>query len=196
MVEQLRLGTWTHVANWFYRGEKVHLCQSSGLTSCRPMNTIGARHINHLVRSGNDTQKLTRWFILSSGTILLITGIAKVLSAFGEARILGTNDPILGVSFRSLMSLAGVIELVISGICFLTNKYALSLDAIAWIATVFLSYHFGLSYVHWHRPCPCLGNLTDLVHIPPSLANLILTWVAIYLFLGSVVCRIRTSKVS
>lgn len=136
----------------------------------------------------NIADKWTSRFRLSAGVILLITSVAKIASAFGHARILGINDPILGISFRSLMLLSGGIELVISLMCLIAPNCRINLAAVAWIAAVFLSYHFGLWYIHWARPCPCLGNLTDLLRISPGLASLILTWIAIYLFVGALVC--------
>jgi hypothetical protein len=150
------------------------------------MSSIAIQQIGLSEPPSNKVKGWLRWFILSAGWILLVTGLAKIVSVFGHAKILDIDDPILGISFRNLMLLAGGIELAISGLFLLTSKYRLNLTAVTWIATVFLSYRFGLSCIQWHRPCPCLGNLTDLIHIPPGLENLLMTLVAVYLFTGSV----------
>lgn len=42
-------------------------------------------------------------FVRSAGAILAITGIAKVWSAFGSAKLLAVMDPISGIPFRWLL---------------------------------------------------------------------------------------------
>lgn len=130
--------------------------------------------------------------VFSAGIILLITGLSKIISACGHAKILDINDPIFSITFRSLMLAAGGIELGVAGMCLLTTKFRLSLGLVTWIATVFLIYRFGLWFIHWQRPCPCLGNLTDLLHVSPKAAGLLMAAVAIYLFAGSIFYSIAT----
>ena len=36
--------------------------------------------------------------------VLLVTGLAKLWSAMGEARVLGVRDPLFGLTFRQLMA--------------------------------------------------------------------------------------------
>jgi hypothetical protein len=40
-------------------------------------------------------------------------------------------------------------------------------------------------WMHWKRPCGCLGNLTDALHISPVLADDIMKVVLAYLFISS-----------
>jgi hypothetical protein len=111
-----------------------------------------------------------RWFNFTAGVILFITGAAKVWSAFGTVRILNYPDPVFEVSFGHLMFIVGIIELIISGLC-LSNKCSrLATILVAYISTSFLVYRTGLRLADWRRPCRCLGNLTDALHISPKTA--------------------------
>jgi hypothetical protein len=128
---------------------------------------------------------LQRWFIFSAGGILLITGLAKIFSAHGNAKILDLSDPIFKISFRRLMFLVGNLELIISAFCFFGKKIGLQISAIAWLAGVFILYRIGLMAVGYRRPCPCLGSLTDALHISPETTNLTGKIFLAYLSIGS-----------
>jgi hypothetical protein len=39
--------------------------------------------------------------------------------------------------------------------------------------------------MNWHRPCNCLGNLTDALHISPQTADNIMKLLLAYLLIGS-----------
>ena len=43
----------------------------------------------------------------------------------------------------------------------------------------------GLWYLGWQRPCSCLGNLTDTLHISPHVADVAMKIVLAYLLVGS-----------
>ena len=92
-------------------------------------------------RSGEVAEKLTGWFITSVAVILLITGLAKLISAFGTSEILTLPDPILRLSFRNLMLAGGTFELFVSAFCFFKREQRiLSLSLMAWTATAFSVY--------------------------------------------------------
>jgi hypothetical protein len=131
------------------------------------------------------TTKVESWFVLSSGCILLITGLAKFVSAFGGARILNSQDPIFGISFRYLMLITGILEICISYRCITKSAHRLSLGLLAWLATCFVIYRIGILTIGWQKPCSCLGSMTELLHISPDLANRILEIIIAYLLIGS-----------
>ena len=79
----------------------------------------------------------------------------------------------------------GLAELLIAIFCLFTDKRRLSLLAVARISTNFLVYRLGLWFIGWHRPCGCMGNLTDLLHISPRLADNIMKGVLAFLLIGS-----------
>jgi hypothetical protein len=55
------------------------------------------------------------WFTNTAAAILLLTGVAKVLSGLGHAKVLGVPDPILGLPFGPLMQAVGAVEGKYSG---------------------------------------------------------------------------------
>jgi hypothetical protein len=57
-----------------------------------------------------------RLFMLSAGVIFLVTGVAKVVSASGNARILDSSDPVFSISFRHLFLLVGLLELAVGSV--------------------------------------------------------------------------------
>jgi hypothetical protein len=61
----------------------------------------------------------------------------------------------------------------------------MKLWVIAWLATNFFVYRCGLWWMGWHRPCSCMGNLTDALHIRPEVADNIMKVILAYLLIGS-----------
>jgi hypothetical protein len=127
----------------------------------------------------------TRYFSLSAPAILAFTGIAKLWSSFGSTHILQIRDSILGLSFGHLMFVAGVLELTVAGVCLFGKAQVFAVALVAWLATSFLVYRLGLVWVGYHKPCNCLGNLTDALHIPPQTADTAMKIVLGYLLVGS-----------
>jgi len=124
-------------------------------------------------------------FIMSAGAIMVITGIAKVWSGLGNSKFLAVIDPIFGIKFGTLMLLVGEVEIVIAAICFFGKRQTLALASVAWMSTNFVVYRLGLWWIDWHRPCSCLGNLTDALHISPQVADNIMKVLLAYLLIGS-----------
>lgn len=125
------------------------------------------------------------WFVASAGIILIVAGIAKIMSAFGHARMLAMTDPIVGIQFQRLLLVIGVAEVIVGGICFFCINRFQSVGSVAWMATCFLVYRINLWQIGWHRPCACMGNLTDALHIPPQTADTAMKIILAYLLLGS-----------
>lgn len=135
--------------------------------------------------------KGVRFFHRSAGLLLLFTGAAKLASGFGNARILKDADPVFGMKFGHLMIAASAIELAIATVCIFRTGRVWATALIAWLATGFLVYRIGLYAIGWYRPCPCLGNLTDALHISPQLADNAMKVVLAYLLAGSYWILIR-----
>ena len=125
------------------------------------------------------------WFIRTAAVILGITGVAKVWTAFAPTKVLAVADPFTGISFGHLMLTVGVLELIIAIICWFAKSLKLALVLIAWMATNFVVYRCGLLMIGWHKPCSCLGNLTDALHIPPQTADTAMKIILAYLLIGS-----------
>jgi len=125
------------------------------------------------------------WFAASAGAVLTLTGSAKALGSFGEAKLLSVPDPIFGFQFHYLMLVVGVLELAIAAVCFLDRRGAAASAMVACLVTSFLVYRLGLWWIGWHKPCNSLGNLTDALHISPQFADNLMKVVLAYLLLGS-----------
>jgi hypothetical protein len=124
-------------------------------------------------------------FSASAVVFLIVTGAAKVWTAFGNVKLLTVADPIVGISFKHLMLVVGLAEIVIALVCFFSKRQTLALALVAWLATNFVVYRFSLSWIGWKKPCNCLGNLTDALHISPQAADNIMKVVLAYLLIGS-----------
>jgi hypothetical protein len=131
------------------------------------------------------TNSFRKWLILSFGVVLAVTGCAKLISFFGSERILYLGDPIFGIPFRYLLLLVGILEVIIACVCFLPNKHKLSALLVLFLATNFAIYRLALWFMGWHRPCNCLGNLADALHIPPQTADTAMKIILAYLLIGS-----------
>ncbi|MGH7940530.1 MAG: hypothetical protein ACREFR_05610, partial [Limisphaerales bacterium] len=147
--------------------------------------------------TGSSNDNLGDWtnsFVFSSGCILLTTGMAKIISAFGHQQLLRLDDPLFAISFRHLMLLAGLVEVTISTVCFLSSKKRLSLALIAWVATGFLVYRCGVHFAGWTRPCPCMGTFLGTLHISQVAGDVLAGILFIYLLAGSYFLMAFTMK--
>jgi hypothetical protein len=129
--------------------------------------------------------RIARLFLYSAAAILLLTAAAKFVSSFGHVTILQTRDPLTGLQFQDLFRIVGGIETVVALMCIFSKRIWLPAGSVAWLATSFLAYRIGLVAVGYHRPCSCLGNLTDALHIPPQTADTAMKIILAYLLLGS-----------
>lgn len=136
-------------------------------------------------------------FNFSAAGILVFTGIAKIWSGLGNSKFLAVVDPIIGIKFGQLMLAVGAAEIVVALVCFFSKRQTLALGLVAWMSTNFVVYRLGLWWMDWHRPCSCLGNLTDALHLRPETADNIMKVLLAYLLIGSyglLICRWRKSR--
>ncbi len=126
-----------------------------------------------------------RFFIDSAGVLLTVTSCAKLISGFGNARILSNIDPILWMTFQHVFWIVGAAELGVALVCFFGKPLIFKAGLVALLATNVLFYRAGLVLIGYHRPCPCLGNLTDALHISPDFADMTMKIILVYLLIGS-----------
>jgi hypothetical protein len=120
-----------------------------------------------------------------TGFLLLTTAASKLFAATGSARILEIDDPIIGVPFHLVFLIVGAVELAIAIFCFFSKSTELKAGLVAWLATCFLVYRLGLAWMGYHRPCSCLGNLTDRLHVDPETADAVMKVILGYLLIYS-----------
>jgi len=128
---------------------------------------------------------MARLYLRSVAVIFLATAVAKMISSVGHGRILLEHDPVSGFIFRDLFRVVGVLEIVIALTCYFSKRIWMSASLVAWLATSFLIYRIVLLWAGYRKPCPCLGNLTDMLHISPQTADTAMKIVLGYLLLGS-----------
>src|SRR5438045_9503565 len=117
---------------------------------------------------------MLRVFLLTSGVIFGITGLAKVLSATGSSEILGTPDPVFEVSFRFLFAVAGTVELIVSALCLFVSNIALRILSVAWLSSVLQGYRFVAAWIRYKSFCLCSGTLPESIDVRPSTADLVM----------------------
>jgi hypothetical protein len=125
------------------------------------------------------------FFIRSAGILLIITAAAKLISTAGSARILQQSDPIVSISFRTLLLIVSTLELITAFICLFSKRIGLQASLVAWLATNFVLYRCALWETGYKKPCSCLGNLTDALHIATQTADTTMKIILCYLLLGS-----------
>lgn len=136
-------------------------------------------------REASLSKKIIRIFLFSAGALLLLTATAKCVSATGSSKILQNDDPIFGIPFRAMFWTAGGIEAAIALFCLFAKNLVIPASLVSWLSTTFVIYRIGLVSVGYHKPCPCLGNLTDALHIPPQTADTGMKIILAYLLIGS-----------
>ncbi len=129
--------------------------------------------------------KTVKLFILSAGVLFFATAIAKLISACGTAPVLQVPDPILAISFRHLLWIVGTSELIVALFCILGNRISMQVWLVAWFATNFLVYRIAFILGGYRKPCPCLGNITDALHISRQTADTAMKIILAYLLIGS-----------
>lgn len=128
---------------------------------------------------------LSSGFVFSAVVVLAVTGIAKVWSGLGNSKLMAVVDPIIGIKFGQLMLAVGLAEIAIALVCCFSKRQTLALGLVAWVSTNFVVYRLGLWWMNWHRPCNCLGNLTDALHLSPQTADNLMKVILAYLLIGS-----------
>ncbi len=129
--------------------------------------------------------KIIRIFLYSAAVMLLVTAMAKLISSFGSDRFVERHDPLFQISYRNLFWIVGTLEVGVSLYCFFGKQLVLRTGLVAWLATCFLIYHICMPRVGYHKPCPCLGNLTGAIRVSPQMAEAAMSIILSYLLVGS-----------
>ena len=130
-------------------------------------------------------QKLIKVFIKTAGCLLFVTSAAKLFSSIGSANVLSQHDPVLLISFRHLLQAAALVELCVAVLCIYGNSRVYQCGAVAILSINILLYRFGLYWIGFHGLCPCLGNLSDMLPVPPQAIDTAMKILLAFLFMGS-----------
>jgi hypothetical protein len=134
-----------------------------------------------------------RIFVYSAAAILIVTGLAKIFSALPYSKLLMLQDPIFRIPFRALLLEVGFIEVFVALFCLSRRPSQASIVSIAFLAYNFVLYRIGLWWIDFGI-CPCMGSLTQALGIPPKIADITMTCLAAYLFIGSTALMVRGNR--
>lgn len=113
------------------------------------------------------------WLVPAAGMLFLIVGGAKLISVFGDAKILKLPDPVLRLPWWLLMSTAGIVEVVVGSLCVLGKDRLSRAQALLLLSGGLILYRA----MDWHseakEPCPCLGGLLDVIGVSHGAGDII-----------------------
>ena len=148
---------------------------------------------NHLPRNPSEVSVWRRSFLISVSFILVMTAMAKLVSAAGQAAILNELDPIFQLPFSTTMVGAGILELLVGVLCMSRKHQSLALSLTVWLSISFVTYRFGLWWIEWQRPCHCLGSLTEGIRISASMADNTMKVILFYMLGGSLTLLMQST---
>jgi Zn finger protein HypA/HybF involved in hydrogenase expression len=129
--------------------------------------------------------KPIKFFIKSSGGILLAAALERFLAGSGHAPVLATPDSMLGLPLRYVMLLVGGFELLVALICLFGRRPGFQLGWLVWASTNHLVYWIGLFIMQFHPQTTCIGSLTDPLQLGRGTPGNIIGLLPFYLWLGS-----------
>jgi hypothetical protein len=154
-----------------------------------PMNTKLAQMANLI--SGTE-----RAFLYSASFVLLLTGLAKLVTAVqNRAGVMTVPDDVIWfLSQRAVLVVGGVIEIAVAVAIPLLDSTVLRLRALSFICAVFLAYRLGLSIRGVQSYCPCMGALYQNLRVSARTAEAIMRGVLGYLVSGSILFQLFEAK--
>ena len=121
------------------------------------------------------------------GVVLVITGGIKIISAYGDAKILYELDPVIGVSYRLIMILAGITEIPAGVMIIVYRRQLWASLLLFWLSLVITAYRIMFWHADPQEPCPCLGNILDYVGIDNDESHVISMIILIIMLSGSII---------
>lgn len=111
--------------------------------------------------------------------------------------LLNRTDPVLGVRFSPLFFVVATVELIVAALAVAWRNDIASGILLAGTSSVFVAYRLTIYSLGWQGFCPCLGNFSNWSGINNHHLGTIMTFVAVYLFLGSLfLCAVSRRKPS
>jgi hypothetical protein len=135
----------------------------------------------------SNTVKLGGWVSRWSAALLLITGLAKLLSVVAGEKILLADDPILSLPYRWTMLAGAILDLVAAGLLASWMSHSRKLFMLFLLGFAFCSYHAAATILQPGSYCPCLGTLYGRLGLKASTANVIAQIMAGFFLLGPAV---------
>ena len=142
--------------------------------------------------------QMNQWLVRLAAVILVLAGTMKVISAFSKVAYLNKPDPFLSfLSNRTLLLVAGNFEILLACLLISSPRAWYTKHGLLALCATFGVYRIGISALHVHGPCPCLGRASDWLHLTPRQTdNLAFT---LFIILGTIsivsiiLCRLHDS---
>ena len=90
--------------------------------------------------------------------LLAATAAAKALTLPSKARVMRSEDPVIGLSVRSVMVLASAVEVVACAALLVLRDRCRRGVVLLGLGAQFLAYHGARLMIAPHGLCPCLGS--------------------------------------
>lgn len=130
--------------------------------------------------------KAIRGYLVSAGVLLMLTALAKCISASGTSRMLLQPDPVVALSYGRVFWITGIFEFGIAITCLISSRHpAIAAGMVALLSTNLVLYRLTYAWLGHHKPCSCLGTLTGLLHTAPQTADMGMKIILAYLLVGS-----------
>lgn len=100
-------------------------------------------------------RRILEWLAAS---LLAVTGILKIASAFGSDPIMTRADPILRLNNQSIYFAVGYIEIMLAAYLIFSKNAYLKVLSLIWLLLCFAAYRVGWALTDVGEPCPCLGT--------------------------------------
>ena len=126
--------------------------------------------------------------------IFVVSGLAKLVSAHGSARVLLQTDEVFGVTNQKLYLAVGTLELCVAAALVKLRSVNLRLMLVAGLSTNFLLYRAGLWLVGAPHACPCLGNAAAWTHLDPKAFDMISKGALVWLLGSSYFCLLLRAR--
>ncbi|MCI0559611.1 MAG: hypothetical protein MN733_14050 [Nitrososphaera sp.] len=130
-------------------------------------------------------------FFRSAIVILITTAVIKIASAFGSSEVLGTIDPLFGITRRNMLWLVAAIELSTAWATFRVPSEWTKAYLLLVLSMNFLMYRVVILLLPDSRPCVCLGTISQWLPIRPAIVEFVAKSCLVYLFCGSFYVLVR-----
>ncbi|HVV00431.1 MAG TPA: hypothetical protein VHH88_03655 [Verrucomicrobiae bacterium] len=128
-----------------------------------------------------------RFYRVSAVCILIVASLAKIDGLMHHVKLLSFPDPLLGVPNWCVLLFASIIEITVVLVLIIFKNYRITSLASATLGAEFIAYRLAFNIGHFSYGCPCIGRMGDWLPISAAGLNLVLWFIASWLFVGGIV---------
>ncbi len=129
--------------------------------------------------------RFNKLFLITTGSILVLTAIAKSIGLLQGARILYATNGLVGLDNRFVYGGAAVAELAVAAFLLFGKNSVTKAFSVVWLASCFGAYRLGNWWLDIPEPCSCLGQVSDWIPGLSPYADSIALGLLAYFMTGS-----------